>query len=254
MMHKLVSIFVCGVQKGGTTSLHGHLTEHSALSSPKRKETHFFDNERLDWTRPDYSILEAFFPHDDGERKRFDSTPIYAFWPPSIARIRAYNPAAKLIFLFRDPFDRAWSHWCMQYARGLETLPFAEAIRQGRQRMTDRSPLASEWRAYTYIERGLYGDQVRRSLTHFPRESVLFLKSNDLRNNHRVTLARIAAFLDITPFPDTGPKREHVRPQIALPSVPSEADRLLITHAVRDDLQDFAVLTGLDISDWATMR
>ncbi|MGH6848408.1 MAG: hypothetical protein ACREC0_13525, partial [Methylocella sp.] len=117
-MSKLVSIFVCGVQKGGTTSLHAHFREHPALSPPNRKEIHFFADETQDWAAPDYTALHSFFATEDGDRFRFDVTPIYIFWPPSIERIRAYNPSAKLIFLFRDPFERAWSQWCMEYARG----------------------------------------------------------------------------------------------------------------------------------------
>src|SRR5271163_989725 len=155
-MNKLLSIFGCGVQKGGTTSLYAHLCQHPALSSPSQKELHFFDDETNDWASPDYKALQSFFPSDDGRRLRFEITPIYIFWPPSIERVRAYNPAAKLIFLFRDPFERAWSQWCMEYARGNESLPFAEAIREGRQRMEGLPPLAWERRVFTYVERGLY--------------------------------------------------------------------------------------------------
>jgi hypothetical protein len=100
-MHKRISIFGCGVQKCGTTSLYAHFCEHPALSPPSRKEIHFFDDETNDWAAPDYRALGAFFASNDGDRLRFDITPIYSFWPPSMQRISAYNPAAKLIFLFR---------------------------------------------------------------------------------------------------------------------------------------------------------
>lgn len=253
-MSKLISIFGCGVQKGGTTSLHAHFCEHPDLSPPSRKEIHFFDDEARNWTAPDYGALDAFFPPDDGGRLRFEITPIYSFWPPSIERIRTYNSAAKLIFLFRDPFDRAWSHWRMEYARGDESLPFAEAIRERRIRMEGLPPLAQERRVYSYIERGLYSEQVRRALAHFPREQLLFLRSEDLRDNHVDTLARIAAFLGVSPFPDTGPKREHMRRDVDFPSARTETDRAFVAHLVRDDLQEFATLTGLDVSGWSTMR
>ncbi|MGH9675564.1 MAG: sulfotransferase family protein, partial [Candidatus Acidiferrum sp.] len=203
-MSKLVSIFVCGVQKGGTTSLHAHFREHPALSPPSRQEIHFFDEEGRDWAAPDYTALDSLFAAEDGDRLRFDITPIYIFWPPSIERIRAYNPSAKLIFLFRDPFERAWSQWCMEYAQGDEKLPFAEAIREGRSRLDGLTPLAPERRVYAYIERGLYADQVRRALANFPRDQLLFLRSQDLLDNHIETLDRISAFLGIAPFPDTG--------------------------------------------------
>jgi len=253
-MEKLVSIFVCGAQKGGTTSLFSHFCEHPSLSPPSRKELHFFDEETFDWSLPDYSALDAFFPPDDGDSLRFDVTPIYGFWPPSIGRIHAYNPSAKLIFLFRDPFERAWSQWCMEYTRGNETLPFAEAIRAGRNRITNASPLAPNRRIYSYVERGFYAEQVRRVLALFPREQVLFLLSHNLRDHHSSTLARIAAFLNISPFPETGPKREHAHPDIALPSTVTKEDRALIAGLVRDDVRAFARLTGLDVNDWKTMK
>jgi Sulfotransferase domain len=251
---KLVSIFVGGVQKGGTTSLFAHFCEHPALSPPSRKELHFFDEETVDWSRPDYSLLDSFFPSDDGDRLRFDITPIYSFWPPSLGRIHAYNPSAKLIFLFRDPSDRAWSQWLMEYARGNETLPFAEAIRAGRQRMIEMPLLASDRRIYTYVERGFYAGQVRRVLELFPREQVLFLRSQDLLDGYYITLARIATFLNISPFPDTGPKRENQRPDIPFPAMVTREDREFLAGLFRDDIQAFASLTGLDVHDWLTMK
>jgi hypothetical protein len=248
-----VSVFVCGVQKGGTTSLDAHFREHPDLSPPVRKELHFFDNETLDWSNPDYSILEAGFATEHGGL-RYEATPIYCFWPESLARIRAYNPVAKLILLFRDPFDRAWSHWCHEYARGAETLSFAAAIREGRDRMDGLAPIAPERRVYTYIERGLYAEQVRQILSHFPREQTLFLRSQDLWDDHTGTLARIAAFLDIASFPDSGPQHANARPATLSVSLPTEADRSLIASLTRDDARAFSALTGLDISDWPVMR
>jgi arylsulfatase A-like enzyme len=254
LMHKRISVFGCGVQKGGTTSLYAHFCEHPELSPPSRKELHFFDDETVDWTAADYRALDNFFAPSDGDRLRFEITPIYGFWPPSMERIRAYNPDAKLIFLFRDPFDRAWSEWCMEHGRGLETLPFAEAIREGRRRMDGLPPLAAERRVYSYVERGLYSAEVKRALSHFPRDQVLFMRAEDLRDDHVATLARIAGFLGIAAFPETGPKREHVREYVGHLTEPTSDDRALFAALVRDDLTDFARLTGLDVSRWPTMR
>lgn len=253
-MGKLVSIFVCGVQKGGTTSLHAYFCEHPSLSPPSRKEVHFFDDETRDWAAPDYTGLDTFFVADDGDRLRFEITPIYSFWPPSIERIHAYNPAAKLILLFRDPFERAWSQWCMEYARDDETLPFAEAIREGRGRMHGLPQLARERRVYSYIERGLYAEQARRALAHFPHKQVLFLRSQDLSNNHVGTLTCTATFLGIEAFPNTGPKRERACPDVSFPSTPTEADKALVASLVRNDVREFSALTGLDVSDWPAMQ
>lgn len=252
-MSEKVSVFVCGVQKGGTTSLFAHFCEHAALCAPSRKELHFFDDESHNWSSPDYSVLNAFFPSDD-DRLRFDITPIYGFWPPSMARIRAYNPAAKLIFLFRDPLDRAWSHWCMEFARGNEELTFADAIREGRSRLLQIPPLAPELRVFSYIERGFYAVQVERVLHYFPRTQVLFLRSRDLLDHHALTLSRIAAFLDIEPFPETGPKREHRRPAIDFPSRVTDEDLAYAASLFCDDIGNFSRLAEIDVADWRTAK
>jgi hypothetical protein len=252
-MDKRISIFVCGVQRGGTTSLYAHLREHSALSPPSVKEIHFFDNETLDWAKPDYAPLDSYFASNEGERQRFEATPIYAFWSPSLRRIHAYNPAAKLIFLFRDPFERAWSQWQMEYERGDETLSFATAIREGRRRMDGLPLLAPERRVYSYIERGFYAEQVMRALTYFSRDQMLFLRSQDLYCDHVGTLKRIADFLRIEPFLDAAPKWENRRPKTFRFSAPNKADKAHVADLLRENVRAFSASTGLKVSDWPIM-
>lgn len=247
-----ISIFICGVQKAGTTSLFSHLCDHPELCAPSRKELHVFDDEKINWSDPDYSVIDKFFVPQKEGGIRFEATPIYAFWPTAMERIARYNPDAKLIFIFRDPLERAWSQWCMEWARGAETLLFADAIRSGRNRLNGLAPIAPEQRVFTYLERGLYSQQVERALRYFPREQLLFLKSEDLRDRHVSTLERVADFLGIGDFPSTAAKREHLRPEATLPCGPTASDRALVASFVRDDLSRFSALTGLDISNWPT--
>jgi len=240
------------VQKGGTTTLDAFLCEHPELTAAIVKELHFFDDETIDWNKPNYSKLELHFTRSiNGER--FDVTPVYAYWPDSIERIKAYNPRAKLIYIFRDPFDRAWSHWCMFHARKIEDLSFAEAIRDGRKRMESLPPKAEKRKVYSYVERGLYADQVRRALANFPRKQLLFLRFEDLIRDHRATLAVIAQFLNIGPFPYSELKRINRRNPVTDGMKPAQADRELMYDLLRDDVLEFARLTGLDVSNWATV-
>ncbi|WP_083638801.1 sulfotransferase family protein [Rhizobium oryziradicis] len=247
-----IDIFCCGVQKGGTTSLHAYFCNHPQLDTPKFKELHFFDNEDLDWNAPNYGLLDDYFNNREGDKRRYDITPIYLFWPQALERLQAYNPDAKLIFLFRDPFERAWSQWCMEYARKSEDLPFSAAIREGRDRLSGKHPQSPEFRVYTYLERGFYGQQVERALRLFPREQLLFLKSETFRTDHLVTLRHISDFLGIARFAEKDAKSENAQPPITYPCAPTEDDRLLFQKALRQDLTKFSRLTGLDIFDWPT--
>jgi hypothetical protein len=246
-----IAVFVCGTQKGGTTSLFGYFCEHPNLQSPDRKELHFFDNEGVDWESPNYKRLHSHFADLADSRLRFEITPVYSFWPGSLERIASYNPDAKLIFLFRDPYERAVSHWAMEYGRGAENLDFSQAIREGRTRLHGLSRNADPWRVFSYLERGRYGEQVERALRLFPRENLLFLLSEDLRNDHIATLDKISCFLGIMPFPNCAPKSEHSRYSTCGAVGPRSGDLAHVAEFVEDDLNLFKDLTGIDISRWA---
>ncbi|THD67171.1 sulfotransferase domain-containing protein [Phenylobacterium sp.] len=208
MPDERVAFIVAGVQKGGTTALFDYLGEEAGLALSGDKELHFFDDDAVDWARPDYRAYHARFPPADG-RLRGEATPIYLYWPGSLERIAAYNPAMKLVVMLRDPVARAWSHWKMEFARGAEMHPFAWCIRQGRQRLFAAEPWGVH-REFSYVERGFYGEQIERLNGLFPREQVLVLRAEDLRADPGPSLARLRAFLGLTPSAAPSPREVHV--------------------------------------------
>lgn len=243
---------VGGVQKAGTTSLFGYLRRHPQLLAPACKELHWFDDERIDWSAPDQRALVGSFPARDRRQTAFDATPIYLFWPPSLERIRAHNPDVRLIFIFRDPIERAWSHWRMETRRNAESLPFDAAIREGRERLRGIDPLAPAWRVHSYVERGFYASQMSRLLALFSREQVLFLRSDDLHRDPRSMLARIAAFLRIAPFPDLPALHDHGSPDDDARL--REEDIAYLRSIFTDEVRAFSALSGLPVDDWLTIR
>lgn len=163
------------------------------MQAPSCKEAHFFDNEAHDWLAPNYELLHDLYPPPDG-RMRFEATPISIYWPEAIPRIAAYNSAAKIIVILRDPVERAFSHWRMTRHRGEESLTFSAAIREGRERMNGRPH-----RLYSYVERGFYAEQLQRLAMHFPQSQVLQLSSERMRFHQQETLVRVGEFLGIQP-------------------------------------------------------
>ena len=203
----LVNFIIAGVQKGGTTALFDYLSEEPGLALAAVKELHFFDDETQNWDRPDYGAYHAQFPAPDG-RPRGEATPIYLYWPASLERIAAYNPAMRLIVLLRDPVERAWSHWRMEQARGVETHPFGWCIRQGRHRLFDAEPWGHH-REFSYVERGYYADQLDRARSLFPRDQLLILRSEDLDRDPGAVLGRARRFLGLPQGPAPRPRRVH---------------------------------------------
>jgi hypothetical protein len=239
----LVNFVIAGVQKGGTTALFDYLRDYPDIALPDAKELHFFDDEDQDWSRPTYGAYHARFA-DPAGRPCGEATPIYTYWPNSLERIAAYNPAMKLVIVLRDPVQRAWSHWRMEYARGVETRPFAWCIRAGRQRLFEGLPWGHH-HAFSYVERGFYGEQVERLYGLFPRDQILVLTSDALRSNPGPVLAEVRGFLRLPRAPTPAPREVHVGQKIAYPSELTAADIDYLRRVYASDAERLAAMTGI---------
>lgn len=251
----MVNLIISGVQKGGSSALFAYLRRHPQIIASQVKELHHFDDEEtVDWSNPDHTRYRARWPAGPAGTVRMEATPIYIFWPPSQARMRAFDPDLRQIIVFRDPIERAFSHWCMEYARGWETLCFEEALEQEATRLAEAPPLSRAWRVCTYQSRGYYAAQLRRLLAIFPPDSLLCLSSTELRQAPAVALRRATDFLALDPFPDVAPLVANPRKDVAYPSVLTPAVTDHLRGKFHADLTDFTALSGLDTRDWRTFR
>lgn len=248
---KKFSFLLAGVQKSGTSALHSYLKQHPHLWLSRKKELHFFDDETIDWTQPDYTTYQ---PSDRAQSKSTpagEATPVYIYWPNSMERIKRYNPNMKLIFIFRQPVERAWSHWKKENRCRREHHSFSWAIREGRARVMNSSEVSDYRRYFSYIERGFYGQQLQKVLRLFPRQQLLLLRSEDLEEDPTQVIRIISEFLQV---PAPKGKIKELRVNVARGSgstaVLDEADATYLQNLYNDDLKVFAKLSGLDIAAW----
>lgn len=245
-----MEFLIGGVQKGGTTALYEYLKRYLPVSLSETKEAHFFDDETVCWDAPDYQRYHDLFEPGDG-RPRGEATPIYLYWPQSLERIAAYNPDMRLIFIFRDPVERAWSHWRMERARDYDSAPFSWAIRQGRERLASDLAAPGHHRVFSYVERGFYGAQLERALSLFPISQMLLLTSDDLKKDPAAVLTRVAAHLGVpAEIGALSPLEANVGVKHgAEPSI-DPGDTEYLTRIYRDDLEHFSRLSGLRTDYW----
>lgn len=246
------AFLIAGMQKCGTSALWRQLRAHPRLYFPPVKEQHFFDRESLDWAHPDYAVYERKFAERPMGAVAGEATPIYAYWPEALERIAAYRPEMKLIILLRDPAERAYSHWAMQFRRGTEHLDFGQAIRQRLNRPDAQADMKSGAnRNFSYVERGFYAQQLERTFRLFPREQVLVATLDAFRLSHRSLLDRVCDFLELERFADYPPnERVMVAGQTAEnPPMPGDCRAHLVDLFTDDILRTQAIL-GLDLSGW----
>ena len=172
----LPDFIIAGTQKAGTTSLHYYLDQHPDIFLPK-EECHYYDifyHMGLTWYE------KRFEP---GKGKTIgDETPRYMYYPDIPAKIYRDNPQVKLVFILRNPVDRAYSEYWMVRLNSDEPLSFEEAIKQ-----PDRE----------YLSRGLYAEQIERFLEYFPKEKMFFLITEEFANDPRQHLRNLLQFLDV---------------------------------------------------------
>ena len=249
-----VNFLIVGAQKAGTTALSSFLSQHPEISFARDKEAHLFDSPSFkdSWTRETVNEEYRKYFSDIKDRKIIgEGTPIYMYLPFIARRIFAYNPDMKLIFLLRSPVERAISQYYMEKARGYEGLPLNAAIMLEKFRLwlhrNDFSERSSV-RAHSYVDRGIYAKQIRNMLKYFPMRQMLFIRSEDLLNDHKATLTNIYNFLNIKDKLFIPPA------QIVFASEKSiKVDEKIVrklANILNSDMIELEHLLGWDLSDW----
>lgn len=196
------NFFIPGASKSGTTALYNYLNQHPQIYFPDVKEPHFFNHPETF----DHSFERYLTIHFDGAHEyplRGDASPAMFRNPDHvIPRLRQVfgDRDPKLIFLLRDPVDRAWSHYLYQVARDLEDETFQQAL-DSEERRRREDP--NHWGAYR--TEGEYAPLLRKWLDEFSRENILVLLSHDLKERTEREVHRAFRFLGVEPLDDLEP-------------------------------------------------
>ena len=180
----LPNLVIIGAMKSGTTSLHTYLDQHPSIAMSVIKEIDFFIGSRY-LRGPEW--YAAHF--DPTAPVRGESSTSYTKYPqrPGVPeRMAECIPDARLVYLVRDPIERAVSHYVHARDRRRERRSLSEALR----------PAATN----IYLDPSRYAMQLDRYRAWFPPDRILVVESEELRDEPRATLAAICTFLAVPPF------------------------------------------------------
>lgn len=224
----LPNFLIIGAAKAGTTALAHYLAQHPDVCMARPKEPHFFD---YNYAKGLEHYSRSKWPHYNGEAFVGEATPCYVYLPFVVPRVARHFPHAKLLILLRNPVDRAYSAWWMNWSRGVESLSFEEAVAENlaelrRGRTFEGAQGERYWhRVYgsvcsgqidqrCYLEPGYYAAHIQRWQKHFPKQNIHTLFMNDLYSSPQQTLNRVCDFLGIPAF-DSPPAA--IRRNVAMP-------------------------------------
>lgn len=196
---------IIGAQKAGTSALFNILKQHSKIEGALCKEVHFFDTDKK-FPCKNYNAYHVSFPFPHKVPKGslvFETTPKYVYHANAAERIHKYNPAIKLILCLRNPTDRALSAWTMfhygfknhkRFSHLYDERTFQIAIEEELQHLSKGVFYTSK---FPHIERGIYHFQIQKYYNLFPKENILILEHNDIKNQHDQTIEKICRFLEL---------------------------------------------------------
>lgn len=172
---------VIGAMKAGTTTLYNLLSQHPQISVSNLKETDFFLKRNFH-KGPEW--YERRFDHS--KDVSIDVSPNYVKYRsfPGVAeRVRDLYPDVKLIFIARDPVERAISQYKHQKLQvegrlGDEKSDSYAIIRHA-------------------VEVSSYGEQIDHWYKFFNKEQFLFIEFETMIEGPRKTIEDVCAFLGV---------------------------------------------------------
>jgi hypothetical protein len=220
----LPAFLIVGTMKSGTSSLANYLNLHPEIYIPSM-EIHFFERDSnyqkgIEWyesffSRKKKKIMEKgydwylkyikksqekFFLVNNNKLKENDSaiifgekTPTYSYSIKAAERIALHLPDVKLIWIFRNPVNRAYSHYLYNYSNGATLLSFDDILKIGGK--SKNYHLGVD--ICDYLEMGIYSDQIRTYLEYFNKSKMYFLLFEEFIKNPVESIQNIYKFLNI---------------------------------------------------------
>lgn len=219
MKIRLPNLLLAGAAKSGTTSLYHYLAAHPQCGMSTPKETHFFTK---GYSANDVERYARYFADVPSSATVVgEATPTYLSVPSATERIHeVLGPQVKLIFLIRNPVDRAISAFCHVQKRSADRRSIHEALLPQTDRLNEairleRSEIADAhqrdqidvrpyehrhddpaWN-FRYLRNSCYLSDLRRFARTFGRQQMLIILAEELWQEPVSVFQRVARFLGI---------------------------------------------------------
>lgn len=206
----LPDLVIAGAPRSGTSWLYAMLGRLDSIHAPDNKEPRFYalpqGASRPEFVGPgddnwvsnfvdDPDEYASLYAHAGTHQLRIDGSTDYLM-RSGVAAERIYegNPEALLVFIFRQPAERAYSNWTHLTGLGFEHKSFEGALASE----SDRADAGWAW-WWRYRERGFYADQLEPFLDVFPREQIRFFLYEQVVENPFWVLTETLRFVGLDP-------------------------------------------------------
>ena len=193
-----VDFFIIGAPKAGTTSLYHYLDEHLEVEMSSQKEPDYFSDDALQEQGMYYgkNRIDTLDKYNNlfvkpQAKLRGEGSVSYFFYDDVPNKIKKYNPDSKIIIMLRNPIDRAFSHYLMDYRLGLVSESFEDIVKK------NSNHKYAHLFYQQYIQVGEYANQLKRYLNVFNRENILLIDYEDFKKDVAGVVNKTYLFLGV---------------------------------------------------------
>jgi hypothetical protein len=199
---RLPNFIIGGAPRSGTTWLYWLLDRHPGvrMAKPVAPEPKFFLVDDLYAKGLEHYASTWFADIDRGLLAGEKSTD-YLESPAAAGRIARDLPEVKLIFILREPVERAYSNYLWTRMNGLEHESFETALAMEEQRERELPARLRFARPFSYFSRGLYADLLRPYVAGFDGGQLLVVRFEDIVDRPEWLATRLHRFLGIDERP-----------------------------------------------------
>ena len=199
---RVPDFIIGGAPRSGTTWLCHLLDRHPNvyMAKPLQPEPKFFLVDQLYDLGMDYYTRTWFHDVNDNQVCGEKSTN-YLENPTAATRIYKHLPRVKLIFILREPADRAFSNYLWSRMNGLENEDFSRALALEQKREQEVQEDLKYARPHALFSRGLYAELLQVYFDLFPKKQILCLRYEDIIEKPESLTAHLHLFLGLSPRP-----------------------------------------------------
>jgi len=197
----LPNFIIGGTLPAGTGHLYGLLQQHPDiyLAPPMQPECNFFFKTG-EFEKGIAYYEERWFSGVRGERAIGERSSLMLFGDWAARRVAEHLPDVRIIFLLRNPVDRAYANYRFTALSGYETLTFEEALESEERRISEAKQRGTFWgeiQPHAYFSRGLYADMLAAYTDVLPAENILVMRSDELLKDQQNALRKVFGFLGV---------------------------------------------------------
>lgn len=244
------TFLIAGAPRSGTTWLYHLLDRHPEIymAKPVRPEPKFFLVDEL-YARGLQHYIDTWFAASDAYAAAGEKSTNYLESCAAAERIHRDLPNVRLVFILREPAQRAYSNWAWSRMNRMETDDFETALALEDERERTLPARLRYARPHAYFSRGLYAAMLRPYFERFARDQILCLKFEDIILKPERLASRLHAFIGVTPRPDDTLGLDVVNPSEAGDAM-SDRVRRQLRDRYAASIRDLVQLLGPEFEEW----